>query len=172
MTQTLALRCSAKPDGRERETHTRGPCWAPCEQTWHILALYRRLCAQSPPPPPPLLIPNAPLPRPVLILMVLPPSLVPHFLRSTWGLIVLFLSRRKVPELASGEDHSGSTAITSFVTPTHIILGNTGDSRAVLCREGKVHFGTVDHKPTDVRQTSTSFMFDHHFSLCHHTRAW
>jgi len=70
------------------------------------------------------------------------------------GLLDLDIEMRKVPELASGEDHSGSTAITSFVTPTHIILGNTGDSRAVLCREGKVHFGTVDHKPTDTRETN------------------
>ena len=59
-----------------------------------------------------------------------------------------------MPVLASGEDHSGSTAITSFVTPTHIILGNTGDSRAVLCRGGKAHFGTIDHKPTDARETT------------------
>jgi len=70
------------------------------------------------------------------------------------GLLKLDLIMRKVPVLASGEDHSGSTAITSFVTPTHIILGNTGDSRAVLCRGGKAHFGTIDHKPTDARETT------------------
>jgi len=53
------------------------------------------------------------------------------------------------PKLASGEDHSGSTCIASFITPTHVILANCGDSRAVLSRKGQVHFATQDHKPTD-----------------------
>lgn len=53
------------------------------------------------------------------------------------------------PRLASGEDHSGSTCIASFITPTHVILANCGDSRAVLSRKGQVHFATQDHKPTD-----------------------
>jgi len=69
------------------------------------------------------------------------------------GLLAHDRKMRLVPVLASGEDHSGCTAITSFVTPTDIIIGNTGDSRAVLCRGGKVHFGTTDHKPTDDIET-------------------
>ena len=54
-----------------------------------------------------------------------------------------------VRRLASLEDHSGSTAITAFVTPTHFVIGNVGDSRAVLARGGLPFFGTEDHKPTD-----------------------
>lgn len=41
----------------------------------------------------------------------------------------------------------GSTAVVAIVAPTHIIVGNCGDSRAVLCR-GKVAMPlSVDHKP-------------------------
>lgn len=57
--------------------------------------------------------------------------------------------REQDPRLNSLEDHSGSTAITAFVTATHIIFGNCGDSRGVLAREGKPFFATLDHKPTD-----------------------
>ncbi|KAJ9167984.1 hypothetical protein P3X46_019568 [Hevea brasiliensis] len=41
----------------------------------------------------------------------------------------------------------GSTAVVAIVCPTHIIVANCGDSRAVLCR-GKVAMPlSVDHKP-------------------------
>ncbi|KAK9705471.1 hypothetical protein RND81_07G059700 [Saponaria officinalis] len=41
----------------------------------------------------------------------------------------------------------GSTAVVAVVCPTHIIVGNCGDSRAVLCR-GKAPMPlSVDHKP-------------------------
>eukprot|EP00730_Choanoeca_flexa_P003070 TRINITY_DN11278_c1_g1_i6.p1 TRINITY_DN11278_c1_g1~~TRINITY_DN11278_c1_g1_i6.p1 ORF type:complete len:263 (+),score=35.74 TRINITY_DN11278_c1_g1_i6:158-946(+) len=52
-------------------------------------------------------------------------------------------------DLDACKDRSGSTAVCVFVTPTHIIFGNCGDSRAVLSREGAVGFATEDHKPTD-----------------------
>jgi len=55
--------------------------------------------------------------------------------------------------LASGEDHSGSTCIASFITPTDIIIANCGDSRAVLARNGDAFFGTDDHKPTNAIET-------------------
>lgn len=70
------------------------------------------------------------------------------------GLIALDAELREIPQLKSGEDHSGATAITSFITPTHIVIGNAGDSRAVLCRNGGVHFGTQDHKPTSAEERS------------------
>lgn len=35
-------------------------------------------------------------------------------------------------------DRSGSTAVASFITPTHVVLAHAGDSRAVLAREQKV----------------------------------
>mmetsp|Transcript_5143 Transcript_5143/g.15688 ORF Transcript_5143/g.15688 Transcript_5143/m.15688 type:complete len:343 (-) Transcript_5143:162-1190(-) len=46
-------------------------------------------------------------------------------------------------------DHSGATAITSFITPTHIVIGNAGDSRAVVARGDGVLFGSADHKPNN-----------------------
>lgn len=40
----------------------------------------------------------------------------------------------------------GSTAVVAIVCPTHIIVANCGDSRAVLCR-GKIALPlSVDHK--------------------------
>mmetsp|Transcript_12820 Transcript_12820/g.20733 ORF Transcript_12820/g.20733 Transcript_12820/m.20733 type:complete len:329 (+) Transcript_12820:184-1170(+) len=46
------------------------------------------------------------------------------------------------------EDHSGSTAVIAFVTPTHIVVGNCGDSRLIICGEDSVKFSSMDHKPT------------------------
>ncbi|KAL7167853.1 hypothetical protein ACSBR2_038322 [Camellia fascicularis] len=44
-------------------------------------------------------------------------------------------------------DAVGSTAVVAIVCPTHLIVANCGDSRAVLCR-GKVPLPlSVDHKP-------------------------
>ncbi|CAJ0573647.1 unnamed protein product, partial [Mesorhabditis spiculigera] len=44
-------------------------------------------------------------------------------------------------------DRSGCTAVCAILTPTHIIIANLGDSRAVLSRAGEASFGTEDHKP-------------------------
>ncbi|XP_076920909.1 putative protein phosphatase 2C 24 [Bidens hawaiensis] len=41
----------------------------------------------------------------------------------------------------------GSTAVVSVVTPNNIIVANCGDSRAVLCRNGKAVPLSNDHKP-------------------------
>eukprot|EP00049_Salpingoeca_infusionum_P001090 m.45075 g.45075 ORF g.45075 m.45075 type:complete len:380 (-) comp10863_c0_seq1:4339-5478(-) len=46
-------------------------------------------------------------------------------------------------------DHSGCTAVSCIVTPSHYIFANCGDSRAILVGEDKVLFATTDHKPTD-----------------------
>ena len=51
------------------------------------------------------------------------------------------------PTWATGEDRSGSTAIAVMITPESIVWSNCGDSRGLLCRNGKVEFFTVDHKP-------------------------
>jgi len=56
---------------------------------------------------------------------------------------------RKRPATISGEDSSGSTAVCTFVTPSHIVFANCGDSRAVLSRGGKMVSATVDHKPSN-----------------------
>lgn len=43
----------------------------------------------------------------------------------------------------------GSTAICCLVTKKHLYFANCGDSRAVLCRGGKVTLCTHDHKPAN-----------------------
>jgi len=63
------------------------------------------------------------------------------------GFLSLDTKLREVPELASGEDKSGSTAVCALISPTNLYIANCGDSRAVISRSGKVSFSTVDHKP-------------------------
>ncbi|KAI3772296.1 hypothetical protein L6452_03478 [Arctium lappa] len=51
-------------------------------------------------------------------------------------------------ELHSPESYGvGSTAVVAVVTPDNIIVANCGDSRAVLCRNGKAVPLSNDHKP-------------------------
>lgn len=59
---------------------------------------------------------------------------------------------RKVDaEIGGGEEPvapetAGSTAVVAIVSPTHVVVANCGDSRAVLCR-GKVAVPlSIDHK--------------------------
>lgn len=48
------------------------------------------------------------------------------------------------------ERKGGSTCISAFVTQTHYVFGNLGDSRAILITNaGEVRFSTSDHKPQD-----------------------
>ena len=63
------------------------------------------------------------------------------------GFLNLDADLRKTPEVQKGEDHSGSTAITALVTPSHIIVGNCGDSRSILVRAGEAVAMSEDHKP-------------------------
>eukprot|EP00049_Salpingoeca_infusionum_P010201 m.172345 g.172345 ORF g.172345 m.172345 type:complete len:484 (-) comp14578_c1_seq1:148-1599(-) len=49
-------------------------------------------------------------------------------------------------------DRSGATCTSVLISPTHFIFANLGDSRAVLCRGGRVAFSTSDHKPTLARE--------------------
>ena len=56
---------------------------------------------------------------------------------------------RGMPEILSGEDKSGSTAVCAMVSPEHIFFANCGDSRAVLARDGAVAHSTQDHKPVN-----------------------
>ncbi|CAA3013285.1 probable protein phosphatase 2C 75 [Olea europaea var. sylvestris] len=41
----------------------------------------------------------------------------------------------------------GSTAVVAVLTPQHVVVANCGDSRAVLCRGGRVVPLSFDHKP-------------------------
>nr|XP_023676012.1 protein phosphatase 1B-like isoform X1 [Paramormyrops kingsleyae] len=46
-------------------------------------------------------------------------------------------------------DRSGSTAVALLASPRRLYFINCGDSRAVLCRGGRVQLATHDHKPAD-----------------------
>jgi protein phosphatase 1B len=55
-----------------------------------------------------------------------------------------------LPVFASQEDHSGSTAVTTVITPSHFVVANCGDSRLLIAGGpgAQVRFASVDHKPT------------------------
>ncbi|KAF9348947.1 hypothetical protein BGX26_012696, partial [Mortierella sp. AD094] len=56
-------------------------------------------------------------------------------------------------------DSSGCTAITATITDKNILyVGNAGDSRAVLCRDGVATALSIDHKPAGVEE-STRILF-------------
>lgn len=63
------------------------------------------------------------------------------------GFLRLDDTMRSLPEISSGEDKSGSTAVCAFISPKQIFIANCGDSRAVISREGRTVFSTRDHKP-------------------------
>lgn len=63
------------------------------------------------------------------------------------GFLKLDDTMRELPEMCSGEDKSGSTAVCAFVSPRQIYIANCGDSRAVLARDGTPVYSTRDHKP-------------------------
>uniref|UniRef100_A0A5S6QZJ2 protein-serine/threonine phosphatase n=1 Tax=Trichuris muris TaxID=70415 RepID=A0A5S6QZJ2_TRIMR len=54
---------------------------------------------------------------------------------------------RNLPELSGDNEKSGSTVVCALITPDHIFVANLGDSRALLCQDGRVSFATEDHKP-------------------------
>lgn len=65
------------------------------------------------------------------------------------GFLDLDSKMRKLPKWASGDDKSGSTAVTVMISPNHIIFANCGDSRAFVSTSGKVVLHTADHKPVN-----------------------
>lgn len=68
------------------------------------------------------------------------------------GFLKLDEKMKKLPEVVSGEDKSGSTAVCVIISPTHFFFANCGDSRAMLSRAGKAHFSTQDHKPINPKE--------------------
>lgn len=44
-------------------------------------------------------------------------------------------------------DGSGTTAVVSFITPTHFIVANCGDSRAIIAGGTRELWASEDHKP-------------------------
>ncbi|KAK6753093.1 hypothetical protein RB195_012600 [Necator americanus] len=63
------------------------------------------------------------------------------------GIKAGFLSLDENIRTRLDSDRSGSTAVCAMITPTHIIIANLGDSRAVVSRKDEGSFGTEDHKP-------------------------
>ncbi|XP_051166646.1 protein phosphatase 1B isoform X2 [Leptopilina boulardi] len=63
------------------------------------------------------------------------------------GFLRLDDEMRDLPEMSSGNDKSGSTAVCAFISPRNVYIANCGDSRAVLCSSGNPIFSTRDHKP-------------------------
>ena len=65
------------------------------------------------------------------------------------GFLELDERMKALPDMTTGEDKSGTTAICALISKTHIFIANLGDSRAILCRSGAVYFSTLDHKPSN-----------------------
>lgn len=65
------------------------------------------------------------------------------------GFLELDEKLRKIPEVASGEDKSGTTAVGALITEKYIIIANCGDSRGVCCVGGMPALATQDHKPSN-----------------------
>lgn len=57
------------------------------------------------------------------------------------------------PEVVSGEDQSGCTAIAAIISPSFTIVANAGDSRSILCKGGRTLAMSEDHKPTNKTET-------------------
>ena len=53
------------------------------------------------------------------------------------GFLELDEKLRKIPEVASGEDKSGTTAVCALISQKYLIIANCGDSRGVCCTDGK-----------------------------------
>ena len=56
---------------------------------------------------------------------------------------------RKIPEVANGEDKSGTTVCSVLISPKYVIFSNCGDSRGVLSGNGEPVLVTLDHKPSN-----------------------
>ena len=58
-----------------------------------------------------------------------------------------FLTKRALDENDNLCDSSGSCGIIAMIKKNQLIISNTGDSRIVLYKNGKIFFVTKDHKP-------------------------
>jgi len=66
------------------------------------------------------------------------------------GFLELDEKLRKIPEVANGEDKSGTTAVCALITEKHVLFSNCGDSRGVLSSGGaNPVLCTQDHKPSN-----------------------
>eukprot|EP00039_Didymoeca_costata_P007957 m.105751 g.105751 ORF g.105751 m.105751 type:complete len:366 (+) comp13889_c0_seq2:279-1376(+) len=68
---------------------------------------------------------------------------------------ILQLDSEMHPKIVEAGDISGATCVSAFVLPTHIVVANAGDSRAIVGTKDSIRFATTDHKPemaTEVRR--------------------
>jgi hypothetical protein len=66
------------------------------------------------------------------------------------GFLELDEKLRKIPEVANGEDKSGTTAVCALISEKYVLFSNCGDSRGVLSGDGsKPVLATQDHKPSN-----------------------
>ena len=78
------------------------------------------------------------------------------------GFLELDEMLRKIPEVASGEDKSGTTAVGALITDKYLIIVNCGDSRAVACTNGKPVLATqVCVEVLDDDDNQCDFLQDH-----------
>ena len=69
------------------------------------------------------------------------------------GFIQLDEELKASEEVVARDDHSGSTAVTALVTPTHIFVANCGDSRSIMVSDGAAIEMSHDHKPYLEKET-------------------
>lgn len=70
---------------------------------------------------------------------------IPKGLRA--GFLRLDNRLRRLPDIGCGKDKGSSTAVCALISPFNIYVAHCGDSRAVICNDGKAVFSTPDHKP-------------------------
>lgn len=58
--------------------------------------------------------------------------------------------RKSTSRQATVGERSGTTCVAVVITPTHFVCANTGDSRAILRRNGRVLPLSFDHKPSNM----------------------
>jgi hypothetical protein len=66
-------------------------------------------------------------------------------------------------------DHVGSTAVVAVVGPNRVVVANSGDSRAVLCRAGVPVPLSVDHKVSSkalIQRRLPRLLLRIHLSVC------
>jgi len=64
----------------------------------------------------------------------------------------LFLTKKAIDDNNNLFDSSGSCGIIAIIKNNHLIISNTGDSRIVIYKNGKIFFVTEDHKPNSEKE--------------------
>lgn len=60
---------------------------------------------------------------------------------------------KELPQMKSGEDQSGCTAIAAIISPTFTVVANAGDSRSIMGKGGGMIPMSFDHKPYNEGET-------------------